>query len=104
MSEKLLDAVTATGAGSWFHPKSVPFSIQFVLSDTTTPAANVTVQLSNDKVIPLAYGSAIALSGALATDAIRVSTPCEYVRCYVNTLTGTSAALTATASYTQTWL
>lgn len=104
MATKLLDAVTVTGAGTAVHPKNVPFSIQFTLSNTTTPTANVSVQLSNDGVVYVDYGTAIALTGALASDAVKISVPCEWVRCYVNTISGTSAAVTATASYIQTWL
>ena len=102
MADTILNAVSATGPGEWFDPTRVPFSVQFTLSDTTTPSATAYVQITNDGNEPVKYANTdVVLSGAKATDIIKVSTPCEKFRAYVDDISGTSATITATASYEQ---
>lgn len=102
MADTILNAVSATGPGAAFNPTRVPFSVQFTLSNTTTPSATAYVEITNDGSTWVKYANTdVVLSGALATDILKVSTPCEEYRANVSDISGTSATITAVASYEQ---
>jgi hypothetical protein len=89
----LLDAVTATGAGSSVSYGPGPSTFQATLSNTTTPAATVDVEVSNNGTQWVTLG-AITLSGALATDGFAADAPWKYVRGNVTAISGASATVT----------
>jgi len=92
----LLDAVTATGAGSakaFSH--SIPYrTCQATVSGTGAVTASVNIEVSNDNVGWILAGT-IALSGTTtATDGFTIQATWLNIRANVTALTGTGAAVT----------
>ena len=82
--EHEIDKVESSGA-----------TFQAVLSNTTTPAATVDIEVSNDKINWVGMGT-ITLSGAADTDGFASSASWKYVRPNVTAISGTNAAVTVT--------
>lgn len=89
----LLAAADTTGAGAAAVPNSSLLTFQATLSDTTTPAATIDIEFSNNGVQYVA-GVTIGLSGALDTEIVQVEAGYKYVRANVTAISGTDATAT----------
>ena len=90
-----LGVFSATGSGGPVKNDGAQQTFQATLSNTTTPAATVQIQVSNDGNQWLTLGT-ITLSGANATDGFLASTSWDKVRANVTAISGTSATVTVT--------
>lgn len=96
----LLNAATATVTAPFISlPESVSgFTVQASVVGTGAVTATVQVEVSNDDTYWIVIGT-ISLSGTTNdTDGIAVSAPWKSVRPNLTAITGTSAAVTVTAS------
>jgi hypothetical protein len=94
----LLDGVIANGSGEAYHPTRNVQSFQGSLSNTTTPSATVTVEVSNDGALWTTLGT-LSLSGAQDTDGLTSNAAWVSVRGTVSGITGTDAAVTLNVAY-----
>jgi hypothetical protein len=94
----LLDAVLITGAGGAVNPTQSVQSYQATLSNTTTPAATVVIEGSNDRSGWVALAT-LSPSGAADSAGATITAAWPYVRANVTAISGTSASVTVTASY-----
>ena len=94
--QKLLNAATATGAGTSFPVISKQQSLQLTGQTTnSTGTATVFVQACNDNTNWLSVGTiTLALTTSTATDGFTSAVPWAYWRGNVNALSGTGAAVT----------
>ena len=91
----ILNAATATGAGSSTLLSGSTHTFQAVLSNTTTPTATVSIEVSNDNTSWSNLGT-IILSGASDTGTVSKIVSWLYVRANVTAISGTSASVTVT--------
>ena len=89
----LVSAATATGAGSAAGIKTVNRTYQAFLSTSTTPAATVNVEASNDGTHWVVLGT-ITLSGSAATDGFASYGAWLYDRGNVTAISGAVATVT----------
>lgn len=92
----LLDAVTATGAGSSVQPVLPQRTFSCVVAGTGAVTATVLVQVTNDATNgPWMTAATFTLSGTTsASDGVALEAPWAYVRGNVSAITGTGAAVT----------
>ena len=94
-SKTLFDAATATGSSSYFDVKKGLVNIQGFLSNTTTPAATVVIEGTNEDTPanPVTIKT-LSLSGAAAADGYTFVSGYYWVRARISAITGTSATCT----------
>ncbi len=95
ITDTLLNAVTATGAGKIAYPDMRKRSYQAKLANTTTPTATVKIygaNISGDTVGVLL--GTITLSGALDSDGFTTDAPWTHTWANCTAISGTSAAAT----------
>lgn len=93
---KLLDSVTATGAGTAIEMNSHAQTFQASITGTGAVTATVVVEVSNDGSNYLTLGT-ITLSGTDSdSDGFASSAAWTFVRGNVTAISGTSAAVTLT--------
>lgn len=95
----LLDAVTTQSSGIPVRINTFPAQVQVVLSDTTTPAATVIVEGSNEGTpshwFPI---FTFTMSGSGETTGRAFAAEWRWVRGRVSAISGASAAVTAIIS------
>lgn len=91
--DALLNGVSVTGPGASVLGSTPDKTFQAVLSNTTTPAATVLVQVSNDNTNWMTLGT-ITLSTAGQVDGFSAKARWAYVRGNVQSISGASATVT----------
>jgi hypothetical protein len=100
MAQLLLNAATATGAGTAWKPRDVPATNTYIVHSfqavgSTTNAAGATVvlvQVSDDGVNYLTLGTiTLTLGTSATTDGFSVITDWNFYRGYVSSISGTGA-------------
>ena len=96
ISQEILTGATTTVSSGWVHINAFAACIQAWLADTTTPAATLIIEGSNEDVPthPVALAT-VELSGALNTNGYSTAAGYYWLRVRISAISGTSAAVTA---------
>ena len=91
----LLDAATATGSSAYVNVRCGLVNIQGFLSNTTTPAATIVIEGTNEDTPanPVTIKT-LSLSGAKAADGYTFVSGYYWVRARISAISGTSATCT----------
>ena len=102
MSQLLLNAATATGAGTAWHPRDVPATNTYIVhsfqavgnTTASTGAATVLIQVSDDGTNYLTLGTITLTLGTSATsDGFATLNTWEYYRANLTAISGTDATV-----------
>lgn len=95
-AQEVLTAATTTATSGWVHINSFAAVVQAWLANTTTPAATLIIEGSNEDVPthPVAMAT-VELSGALNAKGYAFSTGFYWVRVRISAISGVAAAVTA---------
>ena len=94
-SKTLFDAATTTGSSGYFNVGKGLVNIQGFLSNTTTPAATIVIEGTNEDTPanPVTIKT-LSLSGAAAADGYTFVSGYYWVRARISAITGTNATCT----------
>lgn len=95
-AQEVLTAATTTATSGWVHINSFAAVVQAWLADTTTPAATLIIEGSNEDTPthPVALAT-VELSGALNANGYSTAAGYYWLRVRISAISGTSAAVTA---------
>jgi hypothetical protein len=102
MSQLLLNAATATGAGTAWHPRDVPATNTYIVhsfqasgaTSASTGAATVLIQVSDDGTNYLTLGTITLTLGTSSTsDGFATLNTWEYYRANLTAISGTGASV-----------
>jgi hypothetical protein len=103
MAQILLSNATATGAGTAWNPRDTSAVATYVqhsfqakgLTTTSTGAATILIQVSNDGVNFITMGTiTLTLGTAVTSDGFAAANSYEYYRANVSAISGTGAKVT----------
>ena len=103
MAQILLNTATTTGAGEAWHPRDTSSFATYTyhsfqangLTTTSTGAATVLIQVSDDGVNFLTLGTiTLTLGTAVTSDGFAVANTWEYYRANLSAVSGTGANVT----------
>lgn len=102
MAQILLNAATATGAGTAWNPKDTSAVATYVqhsfqatgYTSTSTGAATVLIQVSNDGVNYITLGTiTLTLGTSVTSDGFAAANTWEYYRANLSAISGTGATV-----------